>query len=384
MVINLNINIIWFHVFADIIVHETSALLFDYLIKRPRIKVSIYDVTAEQLLIKSNPTRNAVVNYEPSNIDFIQPIISNHCTLTGTRYDLSIRSSYAEENKNSSIAVMSNVIGMMNIWLSMRIFSTFNVTMKLYFSNWSIFWWRTNKELVPAATVGILFAGRSFDQSTTSTIQIWTNEIVCNAIDTNATIHWRYSISGRARNGSRHRSFQIMEWIIHIIFIAFLRYPATLSVTIQNCVPDMNRSKSFSRPLSVLEEELTRDIYSEECDRLLGASVSTEVMNDTEGNGNANNKTSALQQQNKTKKRNWVRHVWVSFNLFKISLIEFMCIVNRSVPNCNLVWSTNTNQVHNIASIHHPAQPVALSASSVPMASCWPSIVPPRSIMITK
>lgn len=59
----------------------------------------------------------------------------------------------------------------------------------------------------------------------------------------------------------------------------------------------------------MLEEELTRDIYSEECDRLLGASVSTEVMNDTEGNGNANNKTSALQQQNKTKKRNWVRHV---------------------------------------------------------------------------
>lgn len=66
--------------------YETTALVFDYLIKRPRIKVSIYDINTEQLLVKSNPSRNAVVNYEPANIDFIQPIISNHCTLKDSKY----------------------------------------------------------------------------------------------------------------------------------------------------------------------------------------------------------------------------------------------------------------------------------------------------------
>lgn len=71
--------------FIEIILHETSDLVFDYLIRRPRVKVSIYDTNTEQLLIKSNPSRNAVVNYEPANIDFIQPIISNHCTLRDSR-----------------------------------------------------------------------------------------------------------------------------------------------------------------------------------------------------------------------------------------------------------------------------------------------------------
>lgn len=42
-------------------------------------------------------------------------------------------------------------------------------------------------------------------------------------------------------------------------FLLF-RYPATLSITVKGYEPDLKRSMSFSRPMSVLEEELTGDI----------------------------------------------------------------------------------------------------------------------------
>lgn len=65
--------------------HETSAFKFDQFIRLPRIRVSIYDLNEGNLLAKSNPLRNAVLNYEPTNVTFIQPILSNHCRLKDTR-----------------------------------------------------------------------------------------------------------------------------------------------------------------------------------------------------------------------------------------------------------------------------------------------------------
>lgn len=42
-------------------------------------------------------------------------------------------------------------------------------------------------------------------------------------------------------------------------------------------VPDLNRSRSFSRPMSVLEEELTGDIYSDNLDNLISNTVVDEL-----------------------------------------------------------------------------------------------------------
>lgn len=56
----------------------------------------------------------------------------------------------------------------------------------------------------------------------------------------------------------------------------FKRYPATLTVTLNGYKPDLSRSKSFSRPMSVLEEELTRDIYSEPPDMFLDAMINKD------------------------------------------------------------------------------------------------------------
>lgn len=65
--------------------HETSAFKFDHFIRLPRIRVSIYDQNEGNLLSKSNPLRNAVLNYEPTNVTFIQPMLSNHCRFKDTR-----------------------------------------------------------------------------------------------------------------------------------------------------------------------------------------------------------------------------------------------------------------------------------------------------------
>lgn len=65
--------------------HETTALKFDPLIRLPRVRVSIYDLNTGNLLMKSNPLRNAVLNYEPTNVTFIQPILSDHCRFKDTR-----------------------------------------------------------------------------------------------------------------------------------------------------------------------------------------------------------------------------------------------------------------------------------------------------------
>lgn len=75
-----------FHNVIGIWLHETSAFKFDHLIRLPRIRVSIYDLNDGNLLSKSNPLRNAVLNYEPTNVTFIQPILSNHCRFKDTRY----------------------------------------------------------------------------------------------------------------------------------------------------------------------------------------------------------------------------------------------------------------------------------------------------------
>lgn len=65
--------------------HTTSALKFDPLIRQPRIRISVYDVNTQRLLMKSNPLRNAVLNYEPTHVNFIQPILSDKCTFKESR-----------------------------------------------------------------------------------------------------------------------------------------------------------------------------------------------------------------------------------------------------------------------------------------------------------
>lgn len=62
-----------------ICLHGTSSLRFDSHIKTPRIRISIYDLSTGKLILKSNPMRNAVVNHEPTNVDFILPLLSNEC-----------------------------------------------------------------------------------------------------------------------------------------------------------------------------------------------------------------------------------------------------------------------------------------------------------------
>lgn len=65
--------------------YETSALRFDSLIRQPRVRVSIYNINEQSLLMKSNPLRNAVLNYEPTNVNFIQPILSDKCRFKESR-----------------------------------------------------------------------------------------------------------------------------------------------------------------------------------------------------------------------------------------------------------------------------------------------------------
>lgn len=66
--------------------------------------------------------------------------------------------------------------------------------------------------------------------------------------------------------------------ISHSFFFHF-RYPATLTVTLKGYVPDLNRSRSFSRPLSVLEEEITENIYCEETENIVDTPIDL-VQND--------------------------------------------------------------------------------------------------------
>lgn len=65
--------------FSGVWIHESSALRFDPHIRQPRVRVSFYNLNDGELLSKSNPLRNAVSNYEPTNVTFIQPILSNRC-----------------------------------------------------------------------------------------------------------------------------------------------------------------------------------------------------------------------------------------------------------------------------------------------------------------
>lgn len=60
---------------------------------------------------------------------------------------------------------------------------------------------------------------------------------------------------------------------------SFIRYPATLAVTLQGHIPDLNRSRSFSRPMSVLQEELTGDIYFENSGNILIDTAVEELPN---------------------------------------------------------------------------------------------------------
>lgn len=71
-------------------IHETSAFKFDPLIREPRVKVSFYSMNDGKLLSKSNPLRNAVLNYEPTNVTFIQPILSNRCKFKESRYGITL------------------------------------------------------------------------------------------------------------------------------------------------------------------------------------------------------------------------------------------------------------------------------------------------------
>lgn len=41
--------------------------------------MSIMDGKSGKLLTKSDPNRNVVLNLEPKNLEFIQPIISKRC-----------------------------------------------------------------------------------------------------------------------------------------------------------------------------------------------------------------------------------------------------------------------------------------------------------------
>lgn len=62
-----------------IYIHETSELKFDRLISGPMIRMSMFNAKNGKLLCKSDPSRNVVLNLEPINVEFIQPIISKRC-----------------------------------------------------------------------------------------------------------------------------------------------------------------------------------------------------------------------------------------------------------------------------------------------------------------
>lgn len=51
------------------------------------------------------------------------------------------------------------------------------------------------------------------------------------------------------------------KWVI-IFHSNFRKYPAYLSVTVESYRPKSTRSVSLTRPMSVLEEEITGDIYT--------------------------------------------------------------------------------------------------------------------------
>lgn len=59
--------------------HESTELKFNNKIGTPRIRISIYNLTTNKLLLKSDTTRNVVTSHEPDIVDFIQPVISNEC-----------------------------------------------------------------------------------------------------------------------------------------------------------------------------------------------------------------------------------------------------------------------------------------------------------------
>lgn len=59
--------------------HDCSKLKFDYNIRKPMVRCSIVNMKSGNLLAKSDPDRQVVLNFEPSNVDFIQPIISKGC-----------------------------------------------------------------------------------------------------------------------------------------------------------------------------------------------------------------------------------------------------------------------------------------------------------------
>lgn len=44
------------------------------------VRCTIIDDSTGEFLAKSDPNREAVHNYEPSNVDFIQPLISKGCS----------------------------------------------------------------------------------------------------------------------------------------------------------------------------------------------------------------------------------------------------------------------------------------------------------------
>lgn len=66
-------------------IHETCPMLFDYSVRAPMVRCSVWDVNTGQLLAKSDPKRSAVLSDEPDAVDFLQPLISKECKFKNTK-----------------------------------------------------------------------------------------------------------------------------------------------------------------------------------------------------------------------------------------------------------------------------------------------------------
>ncbi|XP_031640642.1 jouberin-like [Contarinia nasturtii] len=193
-------------------IHQSSALRFDPLIRQPRVRVSFFDLNDGELLNKSNPLRNAVSNYEPTNVTFIQPILSNRCKF---KVSSEIECDWGDEvlliNEDIRHIQRDHVI----------IF--FEIVDILVSDGWYPICW------------AFLRPG---------------NDKTFSNLNVRCDLQLYYY--QRAKNNI------LNEWKSQ----KKIKYPANLSVTVASYQHKSSQSVSLTRPMSVLEEERTEDIYT--------------------------------------------------------------------------------------------------------------------------
>lgn len=97
-------------------------------------------------------------------------------------------------------------------------------------------------------------------------------------------------------------------FMFHVYLFVFCRYPGFLTITIREYLPKLNQSKSFSRPLSVLEEEITGDVQYGDIENVpsvadLANMTKNEASNDSTTAPDAKPTMNVI-------KRNWVRNTF--------------------------------------------------------------------------